>query len=267
MKSKIKYFVGPLMLLAVACGENTSDDSTQNIPTTAGATNQSTGYQVLNIYPHHAETFTEGLFLKGDTVYESAGENGKSKLLVYQLSTGKILQSTNLDAAYFGEGISELNGKIYQLTYKKHKVFVYDAKTLKKIQERTWPYEGWGMTTDGKQLLVSTGSSHIYFVNPADFQITKTISVSNSYGPLSMVNELEYVDGFIYANVWQTDNIVKIDPASGQVVATIDIKGIRENNGVAPTGDWLNGIAYDPQKKTFLITGKHWTKTFEVRFK
>lgn len=264
MNSKKKYFVWPLMLLAVACGNNPNDNTSQDVP---AAPSQEKAYKVVNIYPHHKETFTEGLFLKGDKVYESAGENGKSKLLVYELATGKILQSINLDAAYFGEGISEFNGKIYQLTYKKHKVFVYDAKTLKKIQEFTWPYEGWGMTTDGKELIVSIGSSNIYYVNPVDFQITKTISVSNNYGPLSMINELEYVDGFIYANVWQTDTIVKIDPASGKVTQTINLKNLRQDNGVAPTGDVLNGIAYDSTKKSFLVTGKHWTNIFEIQLK
>lgn len=254
-----RYWVFPLLIMAVACGNNTPDESQQAVT--------QKDYSVVKVYPHNTATFTEGLYLKGQTVYESAGNKGESKLLVYDLASGKVSQSLDLDKALFGEGISELDGKIYQLTWQDHKVFVYDSKTLALIKQMTWPYEGWGMTTDGKNLIISVGSSNIYYVNPADFSIIRTVGVTNNYGPLSMINELEYVDGFIYANVWQTNSIVKIDPASGSVVKTLDLAGIREDNGISPTGDWLNGIAYNPTNKTLLVTGKHWSNIFEIKLK
>lgn len=257
-----RYFVFPMLVLAIACGNNTPSDNT----TDKTGPKDTKDYTVLKIYPHDPASFTEGFYLKGTQIYESTGE-AESKLLVYDLASGKLSQTVNLDKQYFGEGISELDGKIYQLTWQNHKVFVYDAKTLQKVKEMSWPLEGWGMTTDGKDLIISVGSSIVYYVNPADFSVIKTINVSNNYGPLSMINELEYVDGFIYANVWQTKSIVKIDPKTGNVLQTIDLTDIREKSGVAATGGDLNGIAYDSDHKSFLITGKNWSNTFEIKIK
>lgn len=252
------------VLLAASCNNSNHSDAQSNPDAMNAADIPTINYQVINIYPHDSSSFTEGLFLLDGKMYESAGLNDKSKIKVYDLPTGKTIQTVVLPKL-FGEGISVINNKLYQLTWKEHKVFVYDYPSLNKAGEMTWPYEGWGMTNDGKHLIISTGSSNLYYVDPADFKILKTVNVSNNYGPLSNINELEYVDGFIYANVWETDNIVKIDPNSGKVVAMLDLSNIRQKNGVPATGDVLNGIAYDPAKKTLLVTGKDWPKIFELK--
>ena len=257
-------FISLFILLAASC-KNGNNSQAQTAADTANVSDiPAIGYQVINIYPHDSSSFTEGLFLLDGKMYESAGLNDKSKILVYDLATGKASQTVILPKL-FGEGISVTGNKLYQLTWKEHKVFVYDYPSLKRTGELSWPYEGWGMTTDGKNLIISTGSSNLYYVDPADFKIVKTVNVSNNYGPLSNINELEYVDGFIYANVWETDNIVKIDPAKGKVVGIMDLANIRQKNGVPATGDVLNGIAYDPAKKTLLITGKDWPRIFELK--
>ena len=262
-----KYMVLPLMVLAVACGNSGTDASNNNADKGSVSTTLA-DYTVVKVYPHDPTAFTEGFFLKGDTAYESAGEPDKSRLFSYDLATGKVFQELKLAKQDFGEGISELNGKIYQMTWQQHIVYVYDAATFKKTGQLTWPNEGWGMTTDGRQLIISDGSSHIYYINPADFSIIKTLNIQSDYGPLSQINELEFVDGFIYANVWQTDNIVKIDPATSKVVATYDLSDIRKKNGFQQNkDDVLNGIAYNKVTGNFVITGKNWDHSFEVKFR
>ncbi|UAY55188.1 glutaminyl-peptide cyclotransferase [Arachidicoccus terrestris] len=264
-----KYIIFPLMLLAIACG-NSSGDSAGN--DTAMPPKKVTDYTVVKIYPHDPTAFTEGYYLKGDTVYESTGnpENkpGLTRLYCYDLATGKVFQEIKLSAKDFGEGISEIAGKIYQLTWQQHVVYVYDAKTLKKEKEFSWNKEGWGMTTDGTQLILSDGSSHIYYVNPTDFSVIKTLNIQGEYGPLSQINELEYVDGFIFANVWQTKSIVKIDPATSKVVHTYDLTDIRKNNGISEDdGGVLNGIAYNKATGNLVVTGKNWPKSFEIKLR
>ncbi|MGF7232417.1 glutaminyl-peptide cyclotransferase [Arachidicoccus sp.] len=260
-----KYLIVSLVLLAFGCKNNKSNSQSNSDDTSIDAP-ANIPYKVVNVYPHDPNSFTEGFFLHDGQVFESIGLNGHSKLLVYDLKSGKVTQSVTLPSEYFGEGISIVNNKLYQLTYQKHKVFVYDLPTLNKIKEMTWPYEGWGMTTDGKDLIISTGSSNLYYVNPEDFSIVKTVPVSNNYGPLPMINELEYVDGIIYSNVWETNNIVKINPKTGNVVGTIDLTNIRQQNSVPVVeANVLNGIAYDSTKNSFLVTGKNWPKTFEIK--
>ncbi|MEP6467944.1 MAG: glutaminyl-peptide cyclotransferase [Parafilimonas sp.] len=229
-------------------------------------------YSIVKVYPHDTSSYTEGLELVNNNLYESGGNYGTSKLVEKNLD-GKIEKSIKLDSTYFGEGISVLNNKIYQLTWQEHKVFVYDASTFQKINELTWPYEGWGMTNNGKDLIISTGSSNIYFVDPENFKIVNQISVSDNYGPVSSVNELEYVNGFLYANVYQTDHILKIDPQTGNVLGVLDMAGILQKSGMnynaqnypGTNGNVLNGIAYDSTKKVFYITGKMWPAMFEIK--
>jgi glutaminyl-peptide cyclotransferase len=203
-------------------------------------------------------------------LYESTGLNEKSKLLKTDIATGKILQELKLEDKYFGEGIAILNNKIYQLTYQQQKVFVYDLATFKKLKEFSWTTgEGWGMTTDGKSLILDNGGSNLYFVNPETFAIEKTVPVTDNYGPVGAINEMEYVDGFIYANIWMTDNIIKINPTTGKVEARMDLQGLLEKNGMTSDtekGGYLNGIAYNPNTKTFYITGKLWPAIFEMKF-
>lgn len=253
-----------LMVLAAACGNNrnTSGDDSIN----ADHSPVRSDYSVVKIYPHDPLSFTEGFYLKGDTAYESAGEPNKSRLMSYDLATGKVYQEIKLGKDDFAEGISEINGKIYQLTWQQQIVYVYDAKTFDRIGQFAWPREGWGMTTDGMQLIIGDGSSHIYYVNPEDFSVSKQLNIQGPYGPLSQINELEFVDGFIYANVWQTDQIVKIDPATSRVVASYDFSNIRAQNGFHQNkDDVLNGIAINRATGNLVITGKNWDHSFEVK--
>lgn len=264
-----KYMLFPLLLLAVACGNHSGDAA----GTDAGTAPKAPDYSIVKVYPHDPTAFTEGYYLKGDTIYESTGnpdgKPGLTRLYCYDLNSGKVYQETKLGADDFGEGISEIGGKIYQLTWRQHVVYVYDAKTLKKEREFNWDKEGWGMTTDGTQLILSDGSSHIYYVNPADFSVVKTLNIQGEYGPLSQINELEYVDGFIFANVWQTESIVKIDPATSKVVRTYDLSHIRRRGGGVENeenkNDVLNGIAYNKATGNLIVTGKNWPKAFEIK--
>ena len=229
-------------------------------------------YTIVKVYPHDTSSYTEGLEWKNNSLYESGGNYGSSKVFQTTLD-GKTLQSVTLSKEYFGEGITVLNNKIYQLTWREHKVFVYDASTFKKINELSWPHEGWGMTNDGKNIIISTGSSILYFVEPENFKILNQVSVTNNYGPVSFVNELEYVNNFIYANVYETNYILKIDPQTGNVVGQVDLTGLLQKSGMQynlqnytpDKGNVLNGIAYDSSKSNFYVTGKMWPALFEIK--
>ena len=224
-------------------------------------------YTITNSYPHNPQSFTEGLEWHDSVLYEGTGLEKHSRLAVVSLKTGTDIKSVKLDDQYFGEGITVLNGKIYELTWQSGKAFVYDAKTFKKIKEFTYEGEGWGMTNNGKEIIMSNGSSKIVYRNPETFAITKTIDVTNDTGAVNYINELELVDGFIYANIWETKYIIKINPESGKVVSVADFTGIQEQYGINPQQvDVLNGIAYDKAEKRFFITGKYWPKVFEVKF-
>jgi glutamine cyclotransferase len=178
-----------------------------------------------------------------------------------------------LSDAYFGEGTTLFKDKIYQLTWKEHKVFIYDVKTLKKVNELYWPYEGWGMTHDDTSIIVNTGGSNIYYVDPQNFSVKKTLGVFNNYGYVSNINELEYVEGKLYANVYMTDNIIQIDPLSGRVMGNLDLSnilikvGINKDPKSKDTGNVLNGIAYHKLKNTFYITGKNWPVMIELKIR
>jgi glutamine cyclotransferase len=188
-------------------------------------------------------------------------------LLKATLETGKIVQKIDLDKAYFGEGISMINNKIYQLTYQEHKVFVYDMN-FKKTGEFDWPYEGWGMTTDGTSLIMDTGGSNIYYINPENFKIEKTVGVFDNNGYVDSINELEYVDGYLYGNIYTKNYIIKINPKTGLIEAKADMVDLHKKANLPspPDTDVINGIAYDSAKKSFYITGKNWPTMFEVKF-
>ncbi len=225
-------------------------------------------YTVLNVYPHDSSSFTEGLEWQDTTLYESTGQYGNSKLSRVNLKTGKEIKRIDLTKEYFGEGITVLNGKIFQLTYEEQKCFVYDFKTLNKLGEFDYEGQGWGMTNDGKHLIMNNGNNNLYFRDPETFKIVNTIGVIDNNGPVAKINELEYVDGFIYSNIWMTNYIIKIDPTSGRVIAKADLTNLI-NQYVPETvaaEAVLNGIAYDSIGKRFFITGKNWPKLFEVKF-
>jgi len=221
---------------------------------------------ILNSYPHDTSSFTEGFLVYKGFIYESTGPEGRSKLIKIDPATWKIVKEISLDKKYFGEGISIVKDSIYQMTYQDHTVLVYDLGLNKKREFYfdTDNHEGWGMTTDGKNLIVSDGSSSIQYFEPSTFHLLKRITVKEAGVPLPNVNELELIDGYIYANQWQYPYIYKVDPASGDVVAKTDITNIW--NQTANQDAVPNGIAYDSAAKKIYITGKNWPKIYEVKF-
>jgi len=270
---KFIAFVGITWFLS-ACNTEPDKPDTPTVPIVDNAP-ANIPYKVVNEFPHDTSSFTEGLQYVDGKFYESAGNYGQSDIRITEPATGKVLQSKKMDKKYFGEGITVLDGKAYQLTYQENTAFVYDAKTLKPLATFNYNFgEGWGMTTDGKSLIISTGSSNLYFVDPATFKVIKSVGVYNQYGPLAAINELEFIKGFVYANLWQKDIILKIDPASGKVVGTADLSDLRSKYGYpslqevlnsGQTPEVLNGIAYDSASNKVFITGKNWPKVFEVK--
>ena len=263
-----------IIFLLAACGSGHDKNTSTDIENTANPAPLTIPYRVVNIYPHDSSTYTEGLEWHDSSLYESGGDpdyKGKSKLVRTDLKTGKVLQKLGLSSAYFGEGITLLDGKIYQMTYKEQKCFVYDAKTFQLLKTFTYSGEGWGMTNDGKEIIMDDGSNHLFYRNPQNFAVTRTVDVVDNYGPVANINELEYVNGFIYANIYESNTIIKIDPTTGRVVGKMDLTGIREKNGVPSDpemmddGYVLNGIAYDSVKNSFYVTGKDWPVIFELK--
>ena len=222
-------------------------------------------YAVVHAWPHDRGAFTEGLaYLDGELI-ESTGLSGSSTLRKVELETGRVLEVVKLPAEYFGEGTAVLGGRIFQLTWQSRKGFIYDLRTLGRVGEFSYDGEGWGLTTDGRSLIMSDGTNQIRFLDPGTFRVTRTISVLNQGEPLRMLNELEYIKGEIYANVWQTQFIVRIDPASGKLLGVIDFTGLLSPADYDEHTDVLNGIAYDEGRDRIFVTGKNWPRLFEVR--
>ena len=224
-------------------------------------------YKVVNTFPHDTASYTEGLAYYDGRLLESTGEKANSKLRWVDLQTGKALVNADIDKQYFGEGSVMIGDKIVMLTYTEHLGFVFDAKTLKQLS--TFPAsgarEGWGLTFDGKHILNTDGSNRIYFLNKDTYQDEGFIEVYDNKGQVDKLNELEYINGKIYANIYTTDNIAIIDPVSGAVESYINMKGILPSKDRAANTDVLNGIAWDKQGKRLFVTGKKWPKLFEVR--
>lgn len=223
-------------------------------------------YKVLKVYPHDTNSFIEGLEFYRDTMYESSGQYNKSKLIKYDYKTGKKYKTLDLDGNYFGEGITIFNNKIYQLTWKEKTGFIYNADTWKL--EKTFKYdkniEGWGMTNDGKQIYQSDGTEKIWKMNPETQKMTGYINVYTNTTKIKSINELEWVNGKIYGNVWQKDAIAVINPETGAVEGVLDLSGLRSEIK-NPEAEVLNGIAYNPKTNTLFVTGKNWEKMFEIK--
>lgn len=225
-------------------------------------------YQVINNYPHLKTSYTQGLVYLNGYLYEGTGENGHSKLLKTDIKSGKALQTFSLEDKYFGEGITILNYKIYQLTYKAQKGFVYDLNTFAVIDSFQYKSkEGWGLTNDGTYLIMSDGSNVLTWLNPDDFSVVKKIQVANNKGVIKILNELEYIDGIIYSNVYTTNIILKIEAETGRILSEINLEGIvnmyhKQGDRI----DYLNGIAYDNENDRMFVTGKLWPRMFEVKF-
>jgi glutamine cyclotransferase len=220
---------------------------------------------VVRSYPHDRSAFTQGLIWRDGALYESTGLVGRSSLRRVDLATGSVIQQAIVPAPYFAEGLADVGNRLFQLTWQHGRVFVYDKSTFNRVGELGYQGEGWGLCHDGRSLVMSNGSDALTVRDPKTFAVTRTIRVTQAGRPLGRLNELECVGGDIYANVWTTDTIVRIDGTTGRVVARIDAAGLlspAERLGA----DVLNGIAYDPADRTFLITGKLWPRLFRVTF-
>lgn len=222
-------------------------------------------YEVVNTFQHDPKAFTQGLLLENGKLYEGTGRLKQSTMRLVDIASGKPVITRKLPDQYFGEGIAIYGSKLYQLTFQNRKVLVYDKDSLELIEEKDFPYDGWGLTADSDYLIHSDGTSTIRFLDPESFDVVSKITVHDGRTKISEINELEYFDGRIYANVWHEDYILQIIPATGRVSARIDMSGLLDK----PLDDreaCLNGIAVDKQTSTFYLTGKLWPKVFEVRF-
>jgi glutamine cyclotransferase len=225
------------------------------------------GYDVVNTFPHDPQAFTQGLVFQDGALVESTGLEGHSSLRRVELQTGKVLQKVDVPQFYFAEGLTLFGGKLYQLTWKAEKGFVYDPQTFKKTGEFPYEGEGWGLTHDADSLILSDGSNQIRFIDPNTFQVRRTIGVTDGGRPVLELNELEYVKGEIFANVWHDNRVARIDPQTGRVNGWIDFTGLLKPGETTDGEAVLNGIAYDEASDRLFVTGKLWPKLFEVRLK
>ena len=220
-------------------------------------------YSIVNVYPHDRTAFTQGLVFENGFLYESTGLYGNSSLRFVELETGKVLRLRTLPAQFFGEGIAVIGNRIVQLTWQSHKGFVYDRATFDLLQEFEYPTQGWGITYDGNQLIMSDGTSNLYFLDPVTLNKTGQVQVHDTE-PVTNLNELEYIKGEVYANIWLTEKIAVINPQTGQVKAWIDLEGVQDLENKDPNSV-LNGIAYDTNRDRLFVTGKMWPQIFEIR--
>lgn len=276
MQAKRSLIVLNVLLLFLmwhisSCGENSNHQPSEEVPQPTSV--ESISFDLIKKYPHDKNAFTEGLFFKDGKLFESTGatENlpsTRSLFGIVDTQSGKIQVKAELDKTkYFGEGIAHLNGKIYQLTYQTKIGFIYDANSFKKIGEFTFPSaEGWGLTTDGTYLIMSDGTNTLTYLTADSLKVVKSIKVLENGYAKDNLNELEYVDGYIYANVWMTSSIVKIDPNTGQVIASIDAASLAADAKRNEAGSQeMNGIAYHPQDKTWWVTGKMWPTIYVIK--
>ncbi|HEX7482051.1 MAG TPA: glutaminyl-peptide cyclotransferase [Candidatus Bathyarchaeia archaeon] len=221
-------------------------------------------YQIIKMYPHDATAFTEGLVFNEGVLYESTGEYGSSSLRQVNLEDGVVQHEVLLPKQYFGEGLTIVNGSLVQLTWQNKIGFIYDKETFGSLGNFSYSSEGWGLTFNGSELIMSDGTSKLTFLNPVTFQIVGQVSVHDGNTPITNINELEYVNGNVYANIWMQQKIAVINPQTGTVKGWIDLTGIYQSNNL---DDVLNGIAYDPQTNRLLITGKDWPNLYEITIK
>ena len=268
-----KYLAVCFGLLVIACNntDSTNHSNKESEENTTIAAPIALNYSIQKIYPHDTSAYTQGLVWDNNRLFEGTGLRGESVLYQMDNQLYPVGKKIKLEQPYFGEGITVFKGKIYQLTWEEHAVFVYDATTFKKLNTLNWPYEGWGLTHNDTSLIVSTGGSNLYFVDPTNFSIQRTLGVFNQYGYQSMLNELEYVDGKIFANIYGQNEIVVIDPATGRITNNIDCSNLLAQAKVSynpltkDAGYVLNGIAYRKSTNTYFLTGKCWPIVVEVK--
>ena len=266
---KYLFIVSAILLFSCNSGNTPDHDPDIVTPHTGIEIPQTITYNILSQFPHDTSAYTQGLEIHNGKLYEATGDYEKSSLRITDWKTGKVEKIHTMGTSeIFGEGITIFREKIYQLTWESHVAYEYELNNIDKpIKTFPWPYEGWGITHDTTNLIISDGTANIYYVDPETFKVKNTISVRDDQGPVTMLNELEYVNGFIYANVYQTNYIIKIDAESGIVVGRLLLNGLLQQSDIVENRtDVLNGIAYDSTTKNFLITGKRWPKLFEIKF-
>ncbi len=260
---------------------NVNNNTNVSKPAATSSPSQSTSsgvpvstYEVVNTFKHDSKAFTEGLFFLNGFLYESVGLVGKSSLRKVEIESGKVLQKYDVPRNIFAEGIALLNGKIYQLTYRTEKGYVYDAETFQLLKEFNYQGEGWGLTSDDKNLIMSDGTHVIRFIEPETFQTARSIIVFGEDGkPLMNLNELEFINGEIWANIWHSEtinkpnHIARIDPTSGKLLGWINLDGISPDDVEHDEENTLNGIAHDAATGRIFVTGKNWKKLFEIKIK
>lgn len=259
-------FIAASVVLALAAmvaqpGANRMFVLTARQPLASTVTSQ--GYTVVRAYPHDADAFTQGLLYLDGFLYEGTGLNGRSSIRKVRLETGEVLQRRDIDPQHFGEGITILGDDLYQLTWQSGTAFVYDRATFARKRAFRYTGEGWGLTHDGTNLIMSDGTAYLRLIDPIDFREIRRIRVTSLGAPLDHLNELEYVRGEVLANIWLTDRIARIDPATGRVTGYVDLSGLLHPRD-RREGAILNGIAYDAARDRLFVTGKFWPRLFEI---
>ena len=230
----------------------------------ARGTTRVDGYRVVKAYPHDAQAYTQGLIYRGGFLYESTGQHGQSTLRKVKLETGEVLQQRRVDNAHFAEGLAEWKGRLFQLTWQSNVAFVYDLATFAPVKTLPYPGEGWGLTAGPDSLILSDGTADLRFLDPATFREIRRVTVRDGGVPVDQLNELEFVRGEVWANVWHTDRIARIAPQTGRVLGWIDLSGLMSMYRL-DAESVLNGIAYDPPSQRLFVTGKMWPKLFEIQ--
>ena len=265
MPANIKCLSPILFAVSLTLALVTCCCSSSNLPTSPASNVVPVyTYKVIHTYPHDHDAFTQGLVFDNGVIYESTGLYGRSSLRKVELDTGKILQIRDLPEQYFGEGITIFGDRIIQLTWQSEVGFIYDKQDFSQLGEFNYDTEGWGVTSDGQRLIVSDGTSTLHLLDPDSLEETKWIEVYDLDGPVSRLNELEYVKGEIYANIWQTNRIARINPTTGRVNGWIDLEGLLSPQDLVNPVDVLNGVAYDSKHGRLFVTGKLWPKLFEI---
>lgn len=260
-----------IILIAILIGGLTScilepkEPQAEVIPAVPEPLVQTLSYEILNTFPHDPTCYTQGLVIEDGVFYESCGLYGQSSLRKVEPASGVVQAESDLSANYFAEGLVLLDGKLYQLTWQENTGFVYGASTLEPISTFHYQTQGWGLTTDGSALILSDGSNTLYWLDPGSMQVLRQVNVSYQGQPVEYLNELEYINGTLFANIYLTDTIVAIDPKDGRVISLIDLTGLRPEQNLTMQGEVLNGIAYDDQNDKLYVTGKNWPNLYEIR--
>lgn len=272
---RFKLFLQTALFFLIACGRN-ADRSAENIPEVALHESKvpvpvQIAYTVIGQIPHDTSSSTQGLEIRKNELLESTGTLRKSTLKILDLATGNVKFTKSLPDEMFGEGLTVHGNKIYQLTWRNNTVFVWDADNPRNlIKTFNWGLEGWGIANDGSNIIISNGSSNLYFLDPSTFSVTKTIQIVDSEGEVDNLNELEFIEGYIYSNVWHKERILKIDPGTGNVVGFIDLSGLLSKfhpSYVPGSESVLNGIAWDKVKNEMYVTGKNWPSIFRIKIR